>query len=164
MIQIIPLYEAVNKSLDFYMSVALNRFKGIKHKHVYFCKDNGRYYYRYPKKCSDLLKIKTESVVNFVSKKEIVTIMKWIVDNKISILIEIYDPIARQYVFDCGLINIFQDYIVIALWRTCSNEVLRELEKFRLAPFKVIFIIGLEEYLNALLGKSLQSSKVSEHH
>jgi len=160
----ITLYEAVNNSLNFYMDVALNEFKGTKHKYVYFCKDNGRYYYRYPNKCSDLIKIRTENLRDFISKKEIVTIMNWIVDNKISILIEIYDPIARQYVFDCGLINIFQDYIVIALWRTCSSEVLRELEKFRLAPFKVIFIIGIEEYLNALLCKPLQSPKASEHH
>jgi len=153
MMQIIPLSEAVNRSLDFYMSVALNRFKGIKYKHVYFCKDNGRYYYRYPNKCSDLLKIKTESISDFISKKEIVEIMRWIIDNKIAIPIHIHDPISRQFIFECGLINILQNYVTVVLWKTCSEDILRELEKLKSAPFKIEFIIGLEEYLNAVIGR-----------
>jgi len=147
------LYEAVNNSLNFYMDVAIGRFKNNKHKFVYYCKDNGRYYYRYPNKCSDLIKIKTENLSDFISKKEIVMIMKWIIDNKISIPIIIHDPIAKQYIFECGLINIFQENAIIVLWKTCSEEILRELERFKTAPFKTEFIIGLNEYIDTLIGR-----------
>jgi len=150
----IPLYEAVDKSLKFYMDTALNRFKNTKHRFVYWCSDNERYYYRYPRKCSHLIKIRTEYIADFISKKDVVEIMKWIIDNRISILVDIYDPISRQYIFDCGLLNIFQNHVVVALWRTCCEEILKELEKFTSAPFKTIFVIGLEEYLNNLLGIS----------
>jgi len=149
----ISLYEAVNNSLNFYMDVALNEFKGKKHKFVYYCKDNGRYYYKYPRKCKELIKILTEYIVEFISSKKVVEIMKWIMDNKISIPLDVYDPIARQYIFNCGLINIFQDNVIVCLWKTCSEDILRELEKLKSAPFRVEFIIGLEEYLNAVIGR-----------
>jgi len=156
------LYEAVANSLELYLSVALDRFRGEKHRFVYYCRDNGRYYYRSTSKCRELVKIKTENIAEFISSKEVVMAMRWIIDNKIAIPIEVFDPISRQFVFDCGLINVFQDSVAVVLWRTCSETILRELERLKTAPFKIELIAGLEDHFRTVLSIPLQSSRASK--